>query len=100
MKVCDRELCRLGNAIFRYIASTLFCIIYKAERIDSIEFEYSENTQVITDDFFLLWYNRLIKQELTDIPLNHTYFFDGYYQHDQIYKTYKKEIIQWIHTPQ
>jgi hypothetical protein len=32
MKVFDSGACRLGNAIFRYMASSLFCIIYNATK--------------------------------------------------------------------
>lgn len=32
MKVFDVRACRLGNAIFRYLAISLFCILFEATR--------------------------------------------------------------------
>ena len=94
MKVYDRQLGRLGNVFFRYIASTLFCILYNAERANSVE----QCDLIITDDIFFSWYKNLLHQESFQIPLNHSYLFDGYYQHDEIYKKYKKELVTWIQT--
>ena len=51
MKVYDKQTGRLGNAIFRYLASSLFCILYGAERTCSIE----ECDAVMTDSVFFEW---------------------------------------------
>ena len=94
MKVYDRQLGRLGNAIFRYLASSLFCILYNGERTNFSE----ECDQIITDDVFVSWFKIILNNEDCYPSLNHSYIFDGYYQHDEIYKKYKKELITWIQT--
>jgi len=94
MKVYDCKLGRLGNAIFRYFASTLFCILYKAKKT------YNQNdcNQMFTDDHFINWSNSLLNGNIPNIDLNNSYMFYGFYQHDKIFIKYKKEIINWIIT--
>jgi len=74
MKVYDCKLGRLGNAIFRYFASTLFCIIYKAERT------YNQNdcTQMFTDDTFISWSNSVLNGVVPEINLDNSYMFYGF----------------------
>ena len=90
MKVYDCKLGRLGNAIFRYFASTLFRILYNAERT----FDQNECNQMLTDANFIDWFNGKIQ----NIDNNKNYMFYGYYQHDTIYNKYKQELINWIYT--
>jgi hypothetical protein len=77
---------RLGNAIFRYMAAIVMCIKYNGN--------YSLNINNIN-------YN-LTDKEFIKINSNHTklknanYLMIGYYQHDNIYKYYKKLIIEII----
>ena len=95
MKVYDMQCGRLGNAIFRYLASTLFCILYDAERTNIIE----ECDSIITDDIFSSWYETLLDNKNCEIPsINNgsNYIFNGYFQHDKIFNKYKKEITTWI----
>ena len=49
---------RLGNAIFRYLACSLFCIIYNKEySINYTEINYNETYCFISDDMFIKWMN-------------------------------------------
>ena len=90
------QLGRLGNAIFRYLASTLFCILYDAKRTETLE-EYNE---IVSDDMFHSWSEAVLRNNDEDNcrivvrPLN--YVFDGHFQHDRIYHKYMKEIKAWI----
>ena len=95
MKVYDKYIGRLGNAIFRYLASSLFCILYDAQRTDCSE----ECDSIITDEIFFKWFNTILHDKDYTVPSIHrsNYVFDGYFQHDKIYKLYKNELITWIH---
>jgi hypothetical protein len=95
MKVYDNIRGRLGNAVFRYFATTLFRILYNADRT----YNHYECNKIISDDEFIKWSNYILNTNIIpDIDLNSNYMFDGYYQHDNIYIKYKKEIINWIIT--
>lgn len=90
MKVFDGSACRLGNAIFRYLASSLFCILFEATRT------YDENDcdSEITEDYYKFWCNNILeKQKITIIP-NGNYKFMGFYQTD-IYKLFRDELLIW-----
>ena len=90
MKVFDGSACRLGNAIFRYLASSLFCIIYKAERT------YNENDCdfVITEDFYKHWCNNILEKKQILMINNSNYKFTGFYQTD-IYKLFRNDLLVW-----
>lgn len=94
MKVYDCKLGRLGNAIFRYFASTLFCIIYNTTRI------YDQNNcqLMFSDDMFVTWSNDVLNNKIPEIDDSLSIMFYGYYQHDKIFIKYKKKIINWIIT--
>lgn len=111
MKVFDVYWGRLGNGLFRYFASTLFCILYKAKRI----YEKENINVVFKDENFLIWSKELkqIKElEKKDQQMSVLYLqnfihkmdeyndlnfaFDGYFQHD-IYRYFKNELIEWMH---
>jgi hypothetical protein len=95
MIVCDDKLGRLGNAIFRFLASTLFCILYKAERMYNID----GYAQAFDDCRFIEWSNSILNSNIIpNIDCNASLIFNGYYQHDKIFLKYKKEIINWIIT--
>jgi len=94
MKVYDCKLGRLGNAIFRYFASTLFCIIYKAQKT----YNQGECNQIFSDDNFINWSTSVLNNVIPEINLNNSYMFYGFYQHDQIFVKYKKELKNWIIT--
>jgi hypothetical protein len=94
MKVYDCKLGRLGNAIFRYFASTLFRIIYNANRT----YNQNECDAMMSDTDFINWSNMVLNNDKPNIDLNKNFMFYGYYQHDNIYNKYKKELINWIYT--
>ena len=83
---------RLGNAIFRYLASSIlsihFDLKYEGNGYGNIE---------INDHSFHEISNKLLKDENIDIPKN-SYRMSSYYQHDEIYKKYKKDIFNYIQT--
>jgi hypothetical protein len=90
MKVYDGVSCRLGNAIFRYMASSLFCILYNADR------KYNENEKYnnVTEDFYKLWCdNILYNNKLLEINNTINLKFGEFYQTD-IYKLYRTELIK------
>jgi hypothetical protein len=63
MKVYDSRLGRLGNALFRYFASTLFCIIYNAERI----YDPNQSRQFFNDSMFIQWSNFVLEDKIPQI---------------------------------
>ena len=81
---------RLGNAIFRYMASAIMCLYYNSS--------YSINTPQKNDcsdeQFIEIIKNILNKQNKVLITggINMNFF----YQHDLIYKLHKKHIIEFI----
>jgi hypothetical protein len=92
MKVYDFKLGRLGNAIFRYLASSLFCIIYKATRT----YNKSECEHILSDTDFIIWSNSVLNDTIPDINSSNNFIFYGYYQHDKIFIKYKNQIINFI----
>jgi len=94
MLVCDFPQGRYGNAIFRYLASSLFCILYGAERT------YDETIcdTIFTDPDFTEWSNCVIQNEIPTIDTSKNYLFRGYYQHDAIFLKYKEQLIDYINS--
>jgi hypothetical protein len=91
MKVYDSRLGRLGNALFRYFASTLFCIIYNSERI----YDHNQSKQFFNDSMFIQWSNFVLENKIPQI-LDTNWEFYGFYQHDKIFIKYKNELIKWM----
>lgn len=91
MKVYDSRLGRLGNALFRYFASTLFCIIYNAERI----YNPNQSRQFFNDSMFIQWSNFVLENKIPQI-VDTNWEFYGFYQHDKIFIKYKNELIKWM----
>jgi len=91
MKVHDCKLGRLGNAIFRYFASTLFCIIYGAKRTYNLH----ELNATINDNFFINWMNYVLCDNIPNIS-DHNFNFYGYFQHDKIFIKFKNELLLWM----
>jgi len=81
---------RLGNAIFRYLASVILCLHFNGTyTVDSPQ------SNKCSDEMFLNIVENIInKREILPIPdgIN----MDRYYQHDLIYKIHKNEIIDFI----
>jgi hypothetical protein len=94
MKVYDCKLGRLGNAIFRYFASTLFRIIYSGERI----YDQNDCSIMFSDDSFINWSNDILNNIVPNISKESSIMFYGFYQHDKIFIKYRKELINWIIT--
>lgn len=91
MDVIDKPRGRLGNAIFRYLASTLFCILYKAVR----KYEVPPYNTYITDKFFIYW-KESVEQGIIPPLENRPYIFNDFYQLDTIYIKYLSEIKEYI----
>jgi len=94
MSICDFPQGRLGNAIFRYLASSILSITFNLQKVyDTKENDYF----LINDHFFSNWKNNLLCNNIINLPVcNNKYLLLGYYQHDDIYIKYKKEIIEYI----
>jgi len=96
MKVFDGCACRLGNALFRYFASSLFCIVYKGQRTYNEE----ECNYIVTEEFYRDWCNKILySNELLNIDTNLGYKFNTFYQTD-IYKLFRNELIDWCNQHQ
>jgi hypothetical protein len=94
MKVYDCKLGRLGNAIFRYFASSLFCILYDAQRT----YNQNECNVMMSDQEFINWSKQVLEMNIPQMNTNSSFMFYGYFQHDKIYWKFKKQIINWILT--
>jgi hypothetical protein len=92
MQVCDFPQGRYGNAIFRYLASSLFCILYGAERI----YDKTMCDNVFSDYDFIQWSNCVLDGDIPIMDLSKKYLFRGYYQHDAIFLKYKSQLIDYI----
>lgn len=92
MKVFDACSCRLGNALFRYMASSLFCIIYNGDRT----YNETECNSIISEEFYKNWCNNIMNSNtILEINKNLVYKFPDFYQTD-IYKLYKYQLIEWF----
>ena len=81
---------RLGNAIFRYMAISIMCIC--------CNMNYHQNETGIvnmSDEEFYKLSNKMLKNEIISLP-THSYIMSSFYQHDEIYKKYKTNILQFI----
>mgnify|MGYP001181931702 FL=1 len=81
---------RLGNAIFRYLACSVLSI--------NFDLEYKETNGgniEITDEYFNNISEKLLIDEKINLP-SYSYKMSNYYQHDQIYKKFKKQILSYI----
>ena len=92
MYVCDFPQGRYGNAIFRYLASSLFCILYGSERI----YDDAMCNTVFSDSDFIQWSGSLLNDDIPVIDMSNKYLFKGYYQHDAIFLKYKSQLIDYI----
>jgi len=95
MKVLALPLGRLGNAIFRYIATVVFHIVYNAKIINHVDTLPTDKFLHITDEVFIEWMNADLEGK--PFPMDDiTYGFRGYFQHDAIYHKYRSKIIDHI----
>ena len=84
---------RFGNKIFQYLATRLFSIIYNFNFVN--ERISPPNKFEITDNIFIEWSNLILNNQLVSFAPN-IYEFNGYYQHDKIFNTYKSQLINYI----
>uniref|UniRef100_A0A6C0K016 Glycosyl transferase family 11 n=1 Tax=viral metagenome TaxID=1070528 RepID=A0A6C0K016_9ZZZZ len=92
MQVCDFPQGRFGNSIFRYLASSLFCILYDATRT----YDESNSDIVFSDANFIEWSNSILNNEIPIVDASKKYLFRGYYQHDSIFLKYRHQLITHI----
>ena len=91
MKVIFTPRGRLGNAVFRYMACAIICIKYGAEYTTLKNY----SNAIINDINFI----KIIEHIDKNININLSdlnYLLNDFYQHDNIYLKYKKEIIDFI----
>ena len=90
--ICDLPRGRLGNAMFRYLSSTVFLLNYSAKRV----FHTNVCPTELDDNYYLNWKNDLLYNNIKKPLPSGKYLFVGYYQHDDILKKYKTELIEYI----
>ena len=98
MHVLSVPLGRLGNAVFRYLATIVFHIIFNATIIHFSRKVETDNYLLITDDAFIGWMTSHLNGGNLELDDHAVYGFLGYFQHDTIYLKYKTEIIEYIRT--
>jgi hypothetical protein len=110
MSVSNATMGRLGNSIFIYLASSIFAIVYNLKRDNDINneynfykhsnFEFSKRSNckiIVNDNDFINWKNNfLYKNKLNIIKKDINYNFIGYFQHDDILKKFKSQLIEYI----
>jgi hypothetical protein len=84
---------RFGNAIFRYLASRLFCIFLDYNISDTNNIQYYQN---LSDEIFIDWMKHFLKEKTIRYYDCNYLFFTGFYQHDMIYRFFKKNLIHYI----
>jgi hypothetical protein len=95
MSVYDNPQGRLGNAMFRYLASSIFSIVHNFRREFIVD--PNENTFMITDINFIAWKDYVLSAGAPDnISKSVKYTFHGFFQHEDILKKYKPELIKHI----
>jgi hypothetical protein len=78
---------RLGNAIYRYIASVIVCILYNGNYLVN----QFQSSNLSDEEFYNIFISKSHKnQKLSSVNMV------GYYQHDGIYNHYKESIIDFI----
>lgn len=78
---------RLGNAIFRYFACSIFCMLYNQE----YSISYLPMACSLSDGAFIQWMNGGANYNIYGDTL-----FADYYQHDTIYKKYKGALFSYM----
>lgn len=96
MLIYNNNRGRLGNSIFRLFANIIFCIVY-----DINSQIYNNNNCkpniIINDNYFIIFANNIInKKQVQQINKMSIILFNGYFQHDTIYKIFKSQIIKYI----
>jgi hypothetical protein len=81
---------RLGNAIFRYMASSIMCLYYNGSY--SVNIPQNKNC---SDELFINIIKNIINKE-NNLLINDGINMNSFYQHDLIYKLHKQYIIKFI----
>ena len=82
---------RLGNAIYRYIASIIFGTIYGNFIISD---ELHHQSTIIDDEYYITWLTNVKNNNIPQIDKSTNYIFKGFFQHD--YSLYKDIIYEYI----
>jgi hypothetical protein len=85
---------RLGNAIFRYMASFIMCKYFNGKYI-----EHGNLGQLnLTDEIFYEIQKNILQKKPINIQLKSISIINmsGFYQHDEIYLIHKQEIVEFI----
>jgi hypothetical protein len=82
---------RVGNCIFRYLATRLLKLLYNAEITPNTIEPYI----IFDDNNFNIWLEYLTNTSKL-IPIDKNLYMEGFYQYDMIYRTFKNELIQYI----
>lgn len=101
MKIINCDSGRLGNSIFRLFANIVFLIVYDINGTivyDKSSILDKNNGSIVTvnEEFFLDWSNKILNGIVPPIHDSDIFYFDGYYQHDNIYLLYREQIIDYI----
>ena len=94
MEVVDVTSGRLGNAIFRYLASSLYCILYNGVRKSSAR----RYTHIITDEYFIAWKRDIENGKIPPMPATAVCKFSGFFQHDKIYQLYMSKLKEFMYS--
>ena len=86
---------RFGNAVFRFLATRLFVILYNYKLTNTNNHNYYLDFDDIS---FISWYKLYILKCDIIFKMDSNLIFSGFYQHDTIYRLFKKEIIEYIIT--
>ena len=81
---------RLGNAIFRYMASSIMCLYYNG--LYSVNLPQNKNC---SDELFINIIKNIINKE-NNLLITDGINMTSFYQHDLIYKLHKQYIIKFI----
>ena len=96
MRVLSSPLGRLGNAVFRYLATIVFHIVFDATIIHHTEIAEPNKYLLVTDEQFIHWMHAHLNGDILGLDEDTTYGFLGYFQHDAIYLKYRSQIIDYI----
>jgi len=96
MLIYNNHKGRLGNSIFRLFANIVFCIVYDMDSTITNN-NYCSPNIIINDLYFINFANDILNNRpIKSINKTSTLLFDGYFQHDHIYRFFKPQIIEYI----
>ena len=92
MQFYNAHWSRLGNAMFRYLASIIFTLYYDA----TITPDGCDLNAEIGEYEYIDWMNSISNGIIPELDANAKYKLGGYYQHDALIKKHKTQIIEYI----